>query len=173
MDLNQLKSLISEEIKRKRQNNLLEGDQEDTAVGSQKRPAKRGPPDKPEPFVPEKPEEEQTFKDSIRDSSPEELKVHEERLFKEMISNIDEETLFKFLKATMADTEMQNIISNLIFVYRRLHKTGGSQDDLSSLSDRPGGANLPTPTEIGRNPNNKTDPRIPTQPGQKDVTKTM
>ena len=69
----------------------------------------------PEPFTPQPEEEgEQTFQNSIKYASPQEIKAHKERLFKEMISNIDEETLFKFLKATMADTEMQNIISDLI-----------------------------------------------------------
>lgn len=153
MDLNQLKSLINEEIKRTRQNNLLEVE-EPTAVGRKAPNVPRQ--DVPEPFDPGTPEEEQTFKDSIQNASPQELKAHQERLFKEMIPHLDEATLWKFLKATMGDTEVQNIISDLMFVYRKLHKTGGSPDDLSQIPDRTGGFGLPTATQVGRNPDGKT-----------------
>lgn len=125
MDLNELKKLINEEVKRTRQRNLKEGDDDEGKTGSGYGAAGKAPKPKivaePEPFIPEEPE---TFKDSLKDATPQELQSHKQRLFKELFSQFENnhEELFKLFQAPNLDPDISNTVSDLLFVYSKLNK---------------------------------------------------
>lgn len=158
MDLKELKKLINEEVQRTRSKNLL--NEEETTEPGRKKPRDVRPMAQPEPFIePEQDpsEEPKTFKDSLKDATPQELEAQKQRLSKELIPKIiKQETLWKLMLTPNLEADVSNIISDLLFVYTKLSKKSAQADGTSELPDRPGGAGLPTPTAIGRNPHLKT-----------------
>jgi hypothetical protein len=154
MHIKELKKLINQEVERVRSKNLL-NEQEKTEPG-RKKPQVARPIAQPEPFIePEMdPSEERGYSQIVRDFTPEQLKAEKNKLVMQIFSSVDDEVLYKIMPSLPED--LRDDVGKLIFVISKMQSNLKTPIDTSKIPDRLGGAGLPTPTAIGRNPHLKT-----------------